>query len=622
MNTISPTEATKGRQPLTRRVATWMRNMVIARPLSAGALMAWVVALFYIKFLVFDIIWACDTTFSGFQFPIGYLTKLVLAGVLALPVLAIRSRWYVLTAGLVIDLWLIANLMYFRTYFTVIPASSYGLVSNLSDFQDSVWESLRLVDIIFPLTTAWVMVITRKTDYRRVLKTAWRRLLKIMILVIAVPLVVVIGHITIKGGYKAAYEDLMYDFSTCGAAVYTIPGAMTYEFYCGRVELTPELRTTIETWLDERPTPSPFVTDSTRPRPDNCIILLLESFESWPLNQVIEGQEITPNLNRLIADTTTFYAPYIYNQVKGARSIDAQLILHTGLLPVKYGAYSYRFVHNTYPSLDKAWIENHGPEARAMSFTVDKRTVWNVAVVAQDFGYELYDKPNFVLDVKTGPRGRLGDDSFMRQVYAKLSDTSLFAPGGHTLAQLVTYSGHTPFVIPDELKKVHFSDRVPERLRHYLEVANYTDRAIGEFLDSLRHNPKFANTMVVITGDHEGIGTDRNGFLRDPEVKKYLSDGQYVPLIVSGGPVGGRYDGVAGQVDIFPTLLDMLGLDYHWRGLGQSMLEATRPPMAVTPQNKIVGDASSMTDDQVKHARRVFDISDLIITSDYFKHAQ
>lgn len=193
---------------------------------------------------------------------------------------------------------------------------------------------------------------------------------------------------------------------------------MAYEWMRGTVELTPQLRAEINHWIATRPgakhTPARL-----KPK-DNVIIILCESLESWVFETSVEGQELTPNINALLRDSTTLYAPHVLSQVKGARSIDAQLILHTGLLPVEYGAYSYRFPHNTYHSLDKAWKQKYGNDARVMSFTVDKKTVWNVAIVAQDFGYEIYDKPYFVLDVKTGPRGRLGDTSFLRQSAQKL----------------------------------------------------------------------------------------------------------------------------------------------------------------------------------------------------------
>lgn len=589
------------------------------KTMTAGKLLAWVIGIIYFKFLYFDLLWALDSTFSGFQFVTGYLTKLAFATLLASPLLLWRSKWYVLTICLLLDGWLIANLMYFRTYFTVIPAASYGLIGNLADFTDSVWESLRWGDIVFVLSTATVIAVLWRVDIRAVIKASLGRMLRTMALLFGVPVATVGVFLACKGGYKEAYSDLMYDYSTCGAAVYTIPGAMSYELIKGKVELTPEVQKTIEDWLAARPATSSAPVDSTR-IPDNCIVLLLESFESWPIGKTIEGQEITPNLNRLLSDSTTFYAPKVLSQVKGARSIDAQLILHTGLLPVNYGAYSYRFAHNVYPSIDKAWKYVHGNGARSMSFTVDKRTVWNVAVVAQDFGYELYDKPNFVLDVKTGPRGRLGDDSFLRQVFGKIKDDSMFAPGGNTFVQCVTYSGHTPFVIPDGLKKVHFTDKIPERLRHYLEVANYTDRAIGAFVDSLAGNPKFARTAIVITGDHEGIGVQRAEFMRNPEIAKWLSADQYVPFIILNSPVGGRYDGVMGQVDMYPTLLQLLGLEkYPWKGLGHSILDPARKAFAVDNLGKVCGDTQGLDDNSLKHARSIYDVSDLIISSNYFK---
>lgn len=90
----------------------------------------------------------------------------------------------------------------------------------------------------------------------------------------------------------------------------------------------------------------------------------------------------------------------------------------------------------------------------------------------------------------------------------------MWPPHGHTMLQCVTYSGHTPFVIPDELKKVHFSNAIPERLRHYMEVANYTDRAIGDFVRLLKASGQYDNTTIIITGDHEGIGVDRATFIK------------------------------------------------------------------------------------------------------------
>lgn len=590
------------------------------KSLSARAIMIWLVAILYFKLLFFDFIWALGTTFRGFQFPVGYTNKLLLCCLLALPMLAAKRKWYAYGISFAVDIWLICNLMYFRTYYTIIPSTSYLLVGNLADFQASVWESLRWSDAVFPLSTVIMIAAWWRTDVRAAMQGKVKKTARILAVGIVAPAVILACYLAYYGGFKEAYEDLLYDGPTCGAAVYTIPGALLYEPFAGTTEYTPEVEAQVSEWLAQKPA-SDSIPYAIIP-PENCIIILAESFESWLLGANVEGQEITPRLNRLLSRDSVLFAPYMQSQVKGARSIDAQLILHTGLLPVNYGSFSHRFPHHTYLTLDKAFKQAKGEEAVTASFTVDKRTVWNAGIVAQDFGYDmLLDKPAWVNDVKTGPRGRLGDDSFLRQSYEKLKGEEVWKTGAPAMVQLVTYSGHTPFIIPDHLKELTFSNRIPERLRNYMQVAHYTDRAIGDFIDSISSNPKFNNTMIVITGDHEGIGADRATFVKDKEVAQWLSPEQFTPFIVLNSPVEMRYEGVLGQVDMYPTLLQLLGLDsYPWRGLGRSILEQDKAPYAITPGMAIVGDAD-VTEAELAHARKAYAIGDLIISSDYFHHS-
>ena len=55
-------------------------------------------------------------------------------------------------------------------------------------------------------------------------------------------------------------------------------------------------------------------------------------------------------------------------------------------------------------------------------------------------------------------------------------------------------------------------------------VANYTDYAIGQFITFLRSQKKFENTMIVITGDHEGFGLTRKPLYEHAFRKRY-----YIP---------------------------------------------------------------------------------------------
>lgn len=590
------------------------------KPTSARGVMAGLIGVIYVKLLLFDLIWAFDTTFSCFQFPLGYLTKLALSTLLALPMLGFKSKWYAYPLCFLLDIWLIANIMYARTYYNVIPLTSYGLINNLADFQESVWASLSWADVLFPLTTFGLIFAWRKVDIKNLIRSVTRRMWLILTSCIVIPILAVAVDSWVKGGYRAAYEKLMYDYVTCTQSVYTIPGTWLYDALGAGRELTPEIEKEINDWLADRPVRNDSLASTIIPR-DNCIIILCESFESWLIGAKVDGIEITPRLNAFLREDSVFYAPNMLSQVRGARSIDAQLLIHTGLFPINSGAYSHRFPHTTYMSLDKAFKEKY-PGAKSTSFTVDKKIVWNAAVVAQDFGIDqLVDKNCYNLDVATGPRKRLGDHSFFRQTYEKLLDDTYFAKDGHSLIQCVTYSGHTPFIIPDNLKQIRIPDKYPETLRNYMEVANYTDRAIGEFIDRLRSNPKFDNTMIVITGDHEGLGANRSRFLSDPVVAKFMSPGSYTPFLVLNSPLEGRYDEVFGQIDFYPTMLDLLRLDnYEWRGMGRSLFDPDRKPFAVSPQMQIDGNISDVTPEEVDHYKRGYNIADKIISRDYFKN--
>ncbi|MCC8144267.1 MAG: hypothetical protein LIO97_10550, partial [Tannerellaceae bacterium] len=64
-----------------------------------------------------------------------------------------RAVKITLAMFLLLDLLFISNLMYFRPYYTAIPLESYKLLGNLREFTDSVFDSVRLLDMGFFLLT-------------------------------------------------------------------------------------------------------------------------------------------------------------------------------------------------------------------------------------------------------------------------------------------------------------------------------------------------------------------------------------------------------------------------------------------------------------------------------------
>ena len=55
-----------------------------------------------------------------------------------------------------------------------------------------------------------------------------------------------------------------------------------------------------------------------------------------------------------------------------------------------------------------------------------------------------------------------------------------------------------------------------------------------------------------------------------PEMAQLVDEGMYVPMIVLNSPRGGRLDREIGQVDVYSTTLDLMGIKPVWPGLGYS----------------------------------------------------
>ncbi|MBB1530223.1 MAG: LTA synthase family protein [Prevotella sp.] len=563
----------------------------------------------FFKFILFDIIWCLQTTFTPFSSAALYCNTILVTLVLALPYVLLRRRWLQIVMMLVLDGLLISNLMYSRTYNSVIPLESYLLAGNLSDFMASVVDSMRWIDLLFPISTLIAGFWVRR--YAPEARLVWRRVLDYVVLIIAVG--VICGLLLVpKGGFSKTIDDMQSaNYYSCVTPEYTFFGSLLYDAMHTDAPCTPQIQEEVKTWFALQPNYVPL-SDSISER-KNLVVVLCESLESWVIGLRMEGKEITPNLNRAIADTQTLYAPNTLTQVKGGRSIDCQLLLNAGLLPLRSGCYAMKYTGNNYHTLTKAMASTYN--SRSYLLTVDKPITWNQAQVAKAFGIDtLLSKDSWQLDEKVGSRKKLGDVSFMRQAVEKMKTGEIWKRGEHVYLQFVTYSGHNPFILPDNLKRIHFKGNYPQKMLDYMTMANYTDYAVGILLQYLKSRPDWHETMVVIVGDHEGLAADRADIRRSAEGRRVVSASQFTPFIVLNSPVAMRYDGILGQVDMYPTILNLMHLDdYYWRGMGQSILDKRKVAVAVGSQMNIEGDVSHASKVEINRLTQAHTIADWVI---------
>lgn len=568
----------------------------------------------FLTFVAFDVIWCMDTTFASFSFFETYATKIIatlaLAGVYALT----RCRWAQIVVMALLDVLLVANLMYFRTYYSAIPASSYLEAGNLADFKASVTDSLRWADIVLLL----ISIATAVMAFRY--KTTKRQPLTAVLKWWAAPLagfaLLLTGVNLCKGGFHKSLRSVRQSAYLCSAdaPIFSVFGCIWYDITDAAEPITPEKQAEIEQWLASQPKHQPA--DSVTEKRSNLLIVFAESLESWVLEKKVDGKEITPYLNRLLKEKSTLYAPNVLTQVKGGRSIDAQLMICSGLLPLMSGTYSRLYYDNTFYTLQKAM--RGLKHSRSYLLTIDKVSTWNQGAVARSFGTDtIISYHDFKMTEAFGTHKRIGDASFFQQCREKIERGEVWKPGESVYMQFVTYSGHAPFKLPDHLRTITFPASIPEKAADYMTTAHYTDKAIGDFVAYLKTLPQYKETIVVIVGDHEGLASYRQELVGNPACHGLVSDKQLTPFIVLNSPVGMRYDKFMGQIDIYPTLLNLMQLDtYRWHGLGQSILDPRKQGIAVGSVMNVEGTGS---DKEVERLKEAHTVSDYMLRYDWLK---
>lgn len=136
-------------------------------------------------------------------------------------------------------------------------------------------------------------------------------------------------------------------------------------------------------------------------------------------------------------------------------------------------------------------------------------------------------------------------------------------------AAIVSADNHTPFTSVDPHSDIAGRATAAERI---LNTTHSTDRAVRELIESLRREPWFERTLVVVTGDH-GFNVGEHGQV--PGQHNLYRESVWVPLIIVGRHPRlrpGVRDELASLLDIAPTVADLLGLREANPWQGHSLL--------------------------------------------------
>lgn len=510
-----------------------------------------------------------------------------------------RWRWLVWIPLTLLTIWCLMQLCYCRAYDDLMPWQSLLLTDNVNSTLASTtlslvqWQDLL---ILLPFVLLIVVCVLSKRGSRR---TDEPRLKPFLLTICACLLAAFVGYADIGQNYEKRF---LYNFSNRSYYIQNglIPyGVMTLsQTLLVNHSLTDAERAEVERFLTQE---SPQYTDNSfcSVPGRNLVLIIVESLHTWPIGLEVDGREVTPVLNRILAGDSVIYAPHVLFQTSHGHSSDAHFIYNTGMVPLRDGVVAVTYGNGNYPTLAEALGDY---DCREVICTPGMN--WNQTATSRTYGFDtLYTREHLIADGAFKRHNNI-DDAALTDFAAKL------LPGLQQpfFLEMVTMTMHAPYP-KDNLTStwISSSDVLNAEARGYLECVHVTDSCIGAFIDDLRNQGLIGNTVVTIVSDHTQIYRNRIEGRTDYE---FVPDDWGIPMIIAGADTTMRYEPVIGQVDVFPTLLDVMGANtYHWKGLGHSIL---RYPVtsAIQPRNmSVIGDSSALT----PYQRKAWDIGRLLI---------
>lgn len=292
--------------------------------------------------------------------------------------------------------------------------------------------------------------------------------------------------------------------------------------------------------------------DGVDAQPANFVLIFLESHRAVNVGHLGPFGAVgaaTPALDSLAAKGHA----WTRFSCSGIPTINALLSSHMSVLqhPTRYISSDFTTLNNRgFP----AYLRDHGYHTRFFSAadpTWDGQVPW----LRQWYGEIQYDRTRET-------------DAAMLEHMARWMKDSLEA-GKPFMLGAITKTNHYPFNPEAGVRKLPAEASLQDRM---LATMEYTDAAVGRFIDSLRSEPWFDRTLFIILADH--------GFPLSEHGSSTIGHGLYneslwIPFVISGrhpelGPPA-LHDYPASQLDLGPTVLDLAGIRDPNHFLGHSL---------------------------------------------------
>ena len=281
-------------------------------------------------------------------------------------------------------------------------------------------------------------------------------------------------------------------------------------------------------------------------KPD-ILLLTIESLRGWTCDMRVESNcKLFPNLCRLARNS--LYFPNTYSV--GNPSVEGLLGIMTGVISLPNNTL-LRDYPNTRLRAFSEILRDAGYYSEVI-LGADPRFDNEESWYSKWFDYHEF-KEEWKGDVRSAIR-------FVERYKERPKDKPTFY-------HWMSLSMHTPFILPKEMGETPDNISVA-----YMRATAYMDSALGIILDSLEKDPRWENTLVILTGDH----STPNG--KQQEIAEKIGLGNegfsWISLMFKGPKIKNGVDSrIVSQGNIAKSIMDYLDIEASNHFMGVSLLD-------------------------------------------------
>ena len=474
-----------------------------------------------------------------------------------------KSYWIMIMIDFILSLWLFANILYYREFSNFL---SLSIIKTSGSTADNLGKSIvgitRVTDFLTFIDIAAIIALMcfKVTKYDlRPLKLKFNLLLEgIAILLIGINLLMAQKD---RSGLLTRTFDNSYIVKYLGMNEYAVYDAFkTAQTSEQMAKANVSDLQSVKKYLKVNYV-KPNKAYSGVAKGKNVMVIHLESFQQFLIDYKWKGKEVTPNLNKLYHAKNTLSFANFYNQVGQGKTSDAEMMLENSLFGLQSGsAMSSYGTSNTFESAPAILKQQQGYTTAVMHGGAG--SFWNRNNAYKQFGYDYFmplsyyeNKPKYYIGYG------LKDKIFFSQSIKYIERL----PQPFYL-KLITVTNHYPYDLDKKNQSIAKTETGDETVDGYVQTARYLDQAIGQLMEWLKKTGLDKNTMLVLYGDHYGISGNHHKasaeLLKQDEFNNFDNlKFQRVPLMIHlKGLRGGVKKTYGGEIDVLPTLLNLLGI--------------------------------------------------------------